>query len=443
LEFIGEVRKNVGDEYPLILRLNASELMEGGNTEADLRKMAKMIEEASIDLMSLTVGWHESRTPAITNEVPPGYWLYLAAEMKKVLKIPVAMGYGLRKPELAEKAIAEGRLDFWEMCRPMLADPYLPIKVAKGRPEDITPCIACNQGCMDKIFSDEEICCLINPRLGKEGDPNYQIKPAENPKKIFVVGGGPGGLEAARTAAERGHKVTLFEKEPELGGQLFIAALTPYKQEINVTREYLVQQLEKSTAEVKTGVEATAKLVEKEKPDVVILATGALPLIPQIPGIDRSHVISAEDILWERKEAGERVLVIGGERLACETAEFLADKGKKVTVIRQGRKMAVSVGPVQRGRLLTRLLEKGAILMSGVQKYEEITEGGLTLIDREGNKKTIEADTIVYAVGMKANKKLAGELEEKVPALYRIGDCIRPREILDAVDEGARIGCQV
>ncbi|MBU2499329.1 MAG: FAD-dependent oxidoreductase [Proteobacteria bacterium] len=443
LEFIQEVRNTVGKDYPLIMRLNAAELLEGGNSEEDLRRVAKMIEEASIDLMSLTVGWHESRIPAITSEVPPGYWLYLAAEMKKVLKIPVAMAYRLSKPELAEKAIAEGRLDFWEMCRPLLADPYLPIKVAEGRPQDIAPCIACNQGCMDRIFSDEEICCIINPYLGKEGDPRYQIKPAKKPKKVFVIGGGPAGMETAKTAAKRGHRVTLFEKERELGGQLFIAALPPYKHEINDAREYFVRELNKTPAEIKTGVEVTAKMIEDEKPDVVIVATGAVHFAPAMKGKEMDHVISAEDVLWERKEAGQEVVVIGGERVACETAEFLADKGKHVTVVRQGPKMGVRVGPVQRGRLLTRLRQKGVTLMTGVKRFEEITREGLKLIDKDGKQRTIKADTIVYGVGMKAEKRLAGELEGKVPELYTIGDCIRPREILEAVDEGARVGCEV
>jgi 2,4-dienoyl-CoA reductase (NADPH2) len=443
LEFIGEVRKTVGDDYPLIFRLNASELMEGGNTEEDLQKIAQMTEQAGIDLLSLTVGWHESMTPSITHEVPPGYWLYLAEGMKEVLNIPVAMGYRLSKPELAEKAIAEDKLDFWEMCRPLIADPYLPTKVAEGRPEDIAPCIACNQGCMSKIFDDEEIRCIINPRVGKEGDPRYQISPAEKSKKVFVVGGGPGGLEAARAAADRGHRVTLFEKETKLGGQLFIAAIPPHKHEINSTREYLVHQLEKSTAEIKVGVEMTPQFIEEERPDAVILATGIIPLTPQIPGIERTNIVSAEDILWSNKETGETVVVIGGEMVACETAELLADQGKKVIVVRRGAKMAVKVGPVQRGRLLTRLREKGVTLMPGVQKYEEITDEGLTLIDKEGNRQTIKADTIVYAIGMKANKALAEELEGKVPALYSIGDCVEPRDIMAAVDEGARVGCRV
>jgi NADPH-dependent 2,4-dienoyl-CoA reductase/sulfur reductase-like enzyme len=367
----------------------------------------------------------------------------LAAEMKKVLKIPVAMAYRLSKPELAEKAIAEGRLDFWEMCRPLLADPYLPKKVAEGRPEDIAPCIACNQGCMDRIFSDEEICCIINPYLGKEGDPRYQIKPAKKSKKVFVIGGGPAGMEAAKTAGKRGHRVTLFEKENELGGQLFIAALPPYKHEINSAREYFVREVKRSHVGIRTGVEASVKMIEDEKPDVVIVATGAVHLSPPMSGKEMDQVVSAEDILWGRKEAGQEVVVIGGERVACETAEFLADKGKHVTVVRQGPKMGVRVGPVQRGRLLTRLREKGVTLMTGVKKFEEVTKEGLKLIDKDGNQRTIKADTIVYGVGMKAENRLARELEGKVSELYTIGDCVRPREILEAVDEGARVACEV
>jgi pyruvate/2-oxoglutarate dehydrogenase complex dihydrolipoamide dehydrogenase (E3) component len=297
---------------------------------------------------------------------------------------------------------------------------------------------------MDNIFNDEEICCMINPRLGKEGDPAYAVKPAKEPKKVFVIGGGPGGMEAARTASERGHHVTLFEKEHDLGGQLFIAALPPYKHEIDSAREYLERQLKKSQVEIKTGVKVDVKMLEEEKPDVVIVATGAVPAVPNIKGIDGDHVISAEDILWKRKEVeGKEVVVIGGGRVACETAEVLADSRNKVTIVRQGKKMGSRIGPVQRARLLTRLRQKGAAFMTEVRKYEEITPEGLILIDKEGTRRTIKADKVVHGVGMQADKKLADELEGKVRALYRIGDCIRPREITDAVDDGTRLGCEI
>ncbi len=235
----------------------------------------------------------------------------------------------------------------------------------------------------------------------------------------------------------------LFEKEEKLGGQLFIAAVPPYKHELNSAREYLTRQLEKSPAKIRAGEEVTASLIRREKPDAVIMATGVIPLIPQIPGIERSKVMSAEDILWGRKQAGKTVVVIGGEMVACETAELLADKGKKVTVVRRGPKMAVKVSPVVRNRLLTRLREKGATLIPGVQKYEEITDAGLTFTNHEGKKQTIKADTIVYAVGVKANKDLEDALKEKGPAVYWIGDCFEPRDIMAAIDEGARVGCEV
>ena len=228
-----------------------------------------------------------------------------------------------------------------------------------------------------------------------------------------------------------------------MGGQLFLASIPPHKHELNSTREYLERQLKKTKARIEIGKEATLELIEKQKPDAVIVATGILPLVPQIPGIDKPNVVSAEDILWGHKEAGNRAVVIGGEMVACETAEFLLDKGKKVTVVRRGPKMAVKVGPVQRGRLLTRLREKGVELIPGVQKYEAITEEGLELIDKDGKKQLIKADTVVYAVGVKANKTLGEQLKDKVPALYPVGDCVEPRDIYPAIDEGYRIGCKV
>ena len=249
-------------------------------------------------------------------------------------------------------------------------------------------------------------------------------------------------MEAARVAALRGHQVTLWEKESRLGGQLIQAAIPPYKDRINNLIEYLPVQLRNLNVAIELNKEATATMIEEFKSEVVILATGLKPLIPEIPGLDKAHPVLVEDVLEGRVEVGNRAVIIGGELVGCETAEFLAEKGKKVTVTRRGPEMAAGVGLTLRPFFLARLSEKGVTLLPGI-RYHEVTTDGLVVTTKEGEEKTIEADTIVLAAGATPNKELYEDIKGSVPEVYCVGDCVDPRTIGDAIAEGYHVGLEI
>ncbi|MEE8472139.1 MAG: FAD-dependent oxidoreductase, partial [Dehalococcoidia bacterium] len=443
VETIEAVRGKVGSDCPIISRICGDELSEGGNTPEEMRKIAQMAQEAGMDAISVSVGWHDSRVPAITSEVPSGYWLYLAEGMKKALSVPVLMAYRLNGPEVAEKAIAEGKLDFWEMARPLFADPDLPRKVAEGRREDIAPCVGCCQYCFDRLFAMPPlpVGCIVNPRMGFEGEDDYQVRPAAAKKRVMVVGSGPGGMEAARVAALRGHQVSLYEKEKALGGQLPAASVSPAKGEIGNIVPYLSTQLKKAGVEVKLGVEVTAQTVAEAKPDVVILAAGASPDFPDIPGVGGSNVASPLDVLNGVTGTGERVVVVGGGLIGCEAAEFLATKGKKVTITSRQPRIGHDIGSTTRWGVMLRMKKLGIVVEANMTAQEITAEG--VRFQREGESRFLEADTVVLAGGMKANRGLVGALEGKVADLHVIGDCVEPRRIGEAMKEGFLAGNKI
>ncbi|MEE8174879.1 MAG: FAD-dependent oxidoreductase [Dehalococcoidia bacterium] len=282
---------------------------------------------------------------------------------------------------------------------------------------------------------EEGICCTVNAALGRERE--YELKPAERSKKVLVVGGGPGGMEAARVASLRGHKVTLFEGDDELGGQLLLASKPPFKDAIDALRRYLADQVAKLGVELRLRERFTADLLDQFKPDVVVLAAGVIPFVPQIPGVDGKQVLLATEVLAGAK-TGERVAVIGGELVGCETAAYLAEQGKRVTILRRGPALATKVGPSVRGPLLRGLEAKGVSILTGVE-YEEITEAGVIVRTKEGERTIVEADTVVLAAGAKPNTELLASIEGKVPQVFCVGDCVEPRGIREAMEDGYRV----
>ncbi len=437
IEIIGAIKEAAGGDFPVWPRINAIEYdLEDGLSMEEGRQLARLIQEAGADAVHVSCfGWGLSALALLPEAA--GALLPLAREVKRDTSLPV-IAVGRIPPGLAERALEEGWADFMASGRALLADPEYVAKLAQGRLGDITPCIACYH-CVDAVvFRNRAITCTVNAALGREGE--YRITPAARPKRVLVVGGGPAGMEAARVAALRGHQVTLYEKGSKLGGQLNLAVVPPTKRErLEPFAHYLITQIEKLNIEVRLGKEVTAALVERLKPDAVVLACGINDFVPEIPGIDRANVLSYQDVLSGKAAVGSKVAVIGGELVGCETADFLAEQGKQVTMMRRGRRMATRVVLMALPGLLDRLHSKGVTMLTEVS-YQEINDRGVVLTTREGERRTIEADTVVLAAGARPKDELYRALEGKVEELYLIGDAVEPRGILDAVADGARVG---
>jgi len=445
LKIVEGIRAALGPDFPIIFRMCADEYVEGGLTLEDSKQIAQRLEAAGVDALDITSGiyesppaWHAWIYPLY--DMAPGCRVYLAEAIKKVVDIPVIASGRLGDPALAEEVIKEGKADLVAMGRPLLADPELPNKAAEERLNDIRPCLYCDEGCIGGLSHLWHIGCQVNAALGRERE--YQIKPAEKVKRVVVVGGGPAGMEAARVTAMRGHDISLFEKEEQLGGQLIAASAPYFKQPIKEQVRYLKNQIEKLGVRTELGREVTAELVKDLEPDVVILATGATHLIPDIPGVGGGKVATATDILLGKKEVGEKVAIIGGGQVGSELAWLLAEQAKKVTVVEMTYAIASDVNLFSRFYLLNKLTELGVETAIGTTA-EEVTEQGVAVVDISGNRKVIDADTVVLAVGFRSNNKLQEKLVGKVPELYSVGDCVRLGKITGAIHGGSRVARQI
>lgn len=440
LEIIDAVRETVGEAYPLLCKISAMELGPGsGITPEEAHQIAQMAEEAGADALEIAAMlWGIiPRLPPTTAEAPGGLLPFVEA-MKKVVKIPL-IAEGRITPELGEKTLQEGKADLIAIGKGLIADPDLPMKAASGRVDEIRPCIGCLRCIDNQTVKGKGIMCSVNAAAGKERES--EIKPAGRSKKVFVVGGGPAGMEAAIVAALRGHQVTLYEKQARLGGQLLEAVIPPHKDNLPPFVEYLTSQMTKRGIDVGLGVEATIELISAAKPDAVVLAAGVNPSVPRIPGIDRANVITAKQVLNGAK-VGDAVAVIGGGLVGCETAEYLAKQRKKVTIVEMLDEVAGVMPLALRKLLLARLAYMKVTVLTGV-KCQELTEGGLLIITREGQEKTIAVDSVVLAAGGRPNTALLAELKRTVPAVHLAGDCVEPRGIAEAVADGRSVGLAV
>ncbi len=446
LEVIKTIRQRVGPSYPLLFRMSGEERVPGGRTLDESRVIARLVQDAGIDVIDVSVGVSGSGQFIISPAVmPPGFLLSSAQEVKKAVTVPVIAVGRINDPLLAEDAILCGKADLIAWGRSSLADPQLPNKIASGQFDDICPCIACVQGCTlsfpvpGQPLSKAGVTCLVNPFCAKEEE--MRINPTDKPKQILVIGGGPAGLEASWIAAARGHKVTLFEKNSHLGGQYRIAAIPPFKQDITRAISYYVHTCEKYSVQFRMETEATTDEIVANKPDAVILATGSEPAIPDIKGIDGKRVVSAWDILTGKTEAGPRVLIIGGGMVGCEVADFLGEHFHQVTLIARSD-IALDVPAAVKYFLLQRLSEYRVQIERFTPTIELLEDGAV--VSKNGSEFRLEGfDTIVLALGRKSVDSLKNQLGHKIPELYVIGDAREPRQALEAIREGAEIGLKI
>lgn len=435
LELVEAAKRGAGADFPITYRYGLTHYLNGGRDIEEGLEIARRLETAGVDGLHIDAGCYETNNwaqPPTTQ--PPGLLVHLAQMVKTAVNIPVISVGKLGYPELAERILQEGKADFIALGRPLLADPEWPNKVKEGRSEDIIPCIGCHEGCLRRVLSGKHISCAVNPACGLEKE--FVITAAEKKKSVLVVGGGPAGMEAARVCALRGHEVTLLEKSYALGGNLIPAAVPDFKIDYKLLLDYLITQIRKLGVKTQLGVEATPELIQKMSPDVVFIATGTTPITPEYPGIEREKVVTAVDVLLGKQGVGESVVIIGGGLIGCETALYLALMGKKVTVIARHAAMR-DMWWINSKDLQEKLGAAKAKILTYTNVHE-ITDEGLVIVDEQGNKTTLEADTIVLAVRMEPNRELIEALPADVAELYTIGDCVESRMVLSAIWEGFR-----
>ncbi len=468
VEVAEKVRKAVGPDYPVIMRIAGNDFMEGSNTNTEAKVFAAAVEKAGVDLLNVTGGWHETRIPQLTMFVPRQAYVYLSKGIKSAVSIPVLASNRINDPSLGEEILKRGEGDLVTMARALIVDPELPNKAREGKADRIYHCVACNQGCFDNIFKSKPATCLVNPWAGREGE--LPFVPATELKKVLVIGGGPAGMKAAYTAAERGHQVSLVEKQDALGGQLLLNRQIPGREELVTAATDLANNLDVLNVDIMLGKEVDMAFIKETSPDAVVIATGAKPIIPDIPGIENQNVVQAWDLLAGKEAAGNKVVIIGGNAVGLETALYLSNQGtlspeilhflminraesietltellntgdKEVTVVEMAKKVGQDIGASTRWSVLAELGRLGVTILKKT-KAVNITAEGLE-IEKNEETRLLKADTIVLAVGSTPVNMLADKLVTLVPEVYIIGDAKDPRHALDAVREGFLAGLKI
>lgn len=448
-ELIDAIKQAQGDA-PLVVRLNGNELMDrwGGNTEDECFELMQMAAGHGVDMISVTVGWQEAPESSIGRDIAPGYWNRLAARAKKLLPdTPIAFGNRLPDPAMANRCIEDGEFDFWEVCRPMLADPDLVRKAQAGKMHLVKRCIG-SLNCLSRLFRDLPYTCTRNPQLGHEYDPAYQVTPAPVPKKIMVIGAGPSGMECAITAKRRGHDVIVFERGAAIGGALAGYARNDLanSEDLASVVDYYRNMAEALNIEVRlnTTIDPKAMRTMLHQFDVAVVATGAridrllLPECTQ-PGL----LVDALDVAAEKVVPGERIVVLGGGKIGLTLAESLKQNhGREVTVVDSEKRIAGDVMPSFKWRH-TAWIEELGIPTRTSAKVLAIGDGGVKIRNAEGTEEFLPADTVIAAVARRPNQELFHELEWMIDELHGCGDSLVPRGLTQAIHDGFRLGARL
>ncbi|MEN8928624.1 MAG: NADPH-dependent 2,4-dienoyl-CoA reductase [Flavobacteriales bacterium] len=475
LEIIRKTREAVGENFILIFRLSMLDLVEEGNTWEETVHFAKEIEKAGATIINTGIGWHEARVPTIATMVPRGGFTWVTEKMMKEINIPLVTTNRINMPEKAEEILANGHAHLVSMARPFLADPEIIKKAIEGREEEINTCIGCNQACLDHVFKQKTASCLVNPRACHETILNYT--PTPSPKTIAVVGAGPAGLAAATVAAKRGHNVTLFEAQSEIGGQFNIAKLIPGKEEFYETLRYFTNEIKLHGVELKLNTKATAS--ELENFDEIIISTGIKPRAIQLEGIENANVLDYEDVLKHGKPVGKKVAIIGAGGIGFDVAEFLSHEGKspsldtdlflkewgidgtnkvrggllkpnphpsprEITMLQRsetkvGKDLGKTTGWIHRQSLKM----KKVTMLNGVS-YDKIDEKGIHITIAE-KQQIIEADTLIVCAGQVSVNLLHQELVKngKTPHLIGGGKNAKKIDAQRAIREGSELGAKL
>jgi len=469
VEIARRIKAAVGESYPVIFRMSGLDLIPDSTTSEETIQFARMLEAAGVDALNVGIGWHESQVPTIAMMVPRGAYVWVAREVKAAVKIPVIASNRINDLRLADEILREGASDLVSMARPFLADPAIVRKSREGRFSEVNTCIACNQACLDHIFEGKTASCLVNPLAGREWET--KLEPASTVKRVAVVGAGPAGLEAARVLAERGHTVTLFERQPEIGGQLNYARRVPGKAEFNETLRYYRIQLQRLGVEIRCGVEVDAAQLVSAGFDEVVIATGVSPRRPEIPGIELPHVVSYADVFEGKAAVGQKVVIIGAGGIACDLSHLLAENrtlsaeagqylleqqvagvkevrrirhsGRSIAMVRRGKHVGPGLGKTTRWAVLATLKRHG-VAMYTQSEYRAITPDGVHLVVN-GQEVFLPAETVVIAAGNLSNNQLYHELQGKLPVhliggAREAGELDAKRAIREGFETGLSIG---
>jgi 2,4-dienoyl-CoA reductase-like NADH-dependent reductase (Old Yellow Enzyme family)/NADPH-dependent 2,4-dienoyl-CoA reductase/sulfur reductase-like enzyme len=440
LAIIRGIRETCGNDFPIQFRLSASEYVPGGLTVEQTAQVSRKLVEAGVASISVSAGnWQTLRYIMAPMFMPAAYLANDAAKIRAAVNVPVIAVGRIHSVKLAEEVLQQGKADLVAVGRGLIADPDWVRKLEDGKQDDIRPCISCN-ACVDLVSRAQEARCTVNAYLGREQD---KLEPAPHPRHVLVVGAGPAGMEAARIAALRGHKVTLMEKNMRLGGKLIVSAAAPSKTEMHSFIDYLIYQNKKLGVAIYTDSAPDQKAILEMAPDLIINATGSFPVVPPIEGVVQANVLVAEDVMLERRKAGKRVAIVGGGGTGCEAAEWLVARGHEVAIFEMMAHIGANIEQITRRWMYYELRKAGAQLLTK-SKVVKITGDNLVYSDANGEENVYECDTVLIALGYRPTDDLAFCDDDGFPIpIYRIGDADRPGTILDAVTAGANIAARI